>query len=111
VLVLKPESNHDVCFQAYYFRVTQHYGLTMLYVKHGGGQESFRLSCAMSRAFAGMTSDQRYFTCHAIMDAYHEGQKHAGDTYRQAHAEGRLKRRINRRAGTCKVWIESRITS
>jgi hypothetical protein len=107
ILVLKPESNFDVCFQAYHFRITK----DTLYVKHGGGQESFRLPCSMSRAFATMTSDARYFTCHAIMDAAHEAQRAAvADTsrrYHEAFVNGRLKKRKLRGQALAKVWIEA----
>lgn len=110
VLQLKPESNCDVCFRAYHFRVTKWHGSVILRVRHGGGDESFRLSCAMQRTLANMDSDTRYFTLHAIMDAHHDGSRGAAATtsqrYNQAFVDGRLKKRKQRGGNSVKVWIE-----
>lgn len=110
VLVLKPEGNSDVCFRAYHFRVTRRHGSATLRVRHGGGEESWRLPCGMVRAFAAMTSDARYFAMHAIMDAHHESARGAAErtalTYREAFVNGRLRKRKVRGQNAVKVWIE-----
>lgn len=112
VLDLKSDGgNFDVCYSAYHFRVTKRHGIATLRVRHGGGEESWRLGGAMDRALAEMDSDTRFFALHAIMDAHHEAWKRAceymSNQYRQAFVDGRLKKRKLRGQAAVKVWIES----
>jgi len=104
--------NYDVCYRAYHFRVTKCDGISTLRVKHGGGEEAWRLGSAMEHALATMSSDARFFVLHAIMCAHHESARREREftahEYREAFVEGRLRKRKVRGQAQVKVWIEPR---
>lgn len=100
-----------VCCRSHYFRVTKpEYGAYQLRVKHGGGEESWRLDYDRRtvEALAMIDSDSRFRLLWVIMRANQEGEKRGGDfvesTWRRAAAEKRIKTR-KVKAGV-KVWIE-----
>lgn len=111
VLVLKPVGNYDVCYRAYWFRVTRgQYGRATLRVKHGGGEESWSLPGELTKVLAALDSDQRFFVLYAFMDAHGKSAQAARQAeaakWRQAAAEKRIKTRKLPRQSAVKVWIE-----
>jgi hypothetical protein len=113
VLDRKSEGGHcDVCFRAYHYTVTRgQYGGFTLRVKHGAGEESLRLQDEAIHGLRLLDSDARYFLLHALYTAHSEAKRAAEDAtaakFRQAHADGRLKRQKVRGQSAYKVWIES----
>lgn len=103
-------------YRSHWFRlvVGEHRTYYVL-VQHGGGEERIRLHGAwMTRpvavAMERMTSDERYLLLHLLFSTHRDAERAAQDRtslqYRQAFAEGRLKKRKNRGSNTVKVWIE-----
>ncbi len=97
---------------SYHYRLVRQYGSTFLLVRHGGGDERFRLSCTnvLLDGLAEMDSTLRYWTFNAIYHAGSDAQKKARENeaarWRQAAAEKRIRTRKARGATTIKVWIE-----
>lgn len=85
-----------------------------LLVRHGGGEESIRLSNgkAVLRALSILDSDGRYWLLnalyHAQSDARHAGRESIDNLWRTAAAEGRIKTRKQRGQNAVKVSIEQR---
>lgn len=96
----------------HHYRLVRHIGYDLL-VRHGGGDERFRISLPRNffDALEAMDSNTRYWILNAIFHAYHDGTM-AGLTegagrYRAAFAEGRLKKRKLPGQSGVKVWIGS----
>jgi hypothetical protein len=99
---------------SHHFRVVKSLGgLYSLLVRHGGGDErivlpvTFRLFLPTIDA---MESNARYWLLHSLYSAHsaaeREGTEKTGARYRQAFAEGRLKKRKVRGTNGFKIWIE-----
>ena len=108
-------SHTDVCCRSHYFRVTlPKYGFYTLRVKHGGGEESWKLDYdkRVVEALAMMDSDHRFRLLWAIMEAHQsserEGYRKAEVKWKGAASEGRIKTRKLRNSDFRKVWIEER---
>jgi hypothetical protein len=111
VLVLKPRGNYDVDYRSHYLRVTKgEFGGHMLRVRHGAGDESWRLDDTAVAVLRDMDSDARYFLLYAIMRANTDSARAARDAttreWRQATAEGRVRRRKVRGQSAYRVSIE-----
>ncbi len=82
-----------------------------LLVRHGGGSERFRLSNggAVLRALAQLDSNGRYWLLnalyHAAADARRDAQALEADRWRQAAADGRIKRRKVRGRNAFRVEV------
>lgn len=100
----------------HHYRLVQHYGWTFLLVRHGGGDERFRLSCtkALLDGFAAMTSTVRYWTFnsifHARSDARCQARENESVRWRKAAAAKRIRTRKVRGSNAIKVWIEPEVT-
>lgn len=105
---------HRVCYSAYHYRVTRADGaFYTLRVKHGGGEESIRLSHGfkyVAVALEKLTSDERFLALHELRDVRRKADRDAEDrtagVFRSAFADGRLKKRKLRGQASVKVWIE-----
>lgn len=111
VLVLKPRGNYDVDYRSHYLRVTKgEFGGHMLRVRHGAGDESWRLDDTAVAVLRELDSDARYFLLYAIMRANTDSARAARDAtsreWRQATADGRVRRRKVRGQNSYRVSIE-----
>lgn len=97
---------------SHHYRVVQNCGIKLL-VRHGGGDESIRLSLPRGFSFAGMDSNTRYWILNAIYHAYSEGKSEgSGKTaiaYNTAFVDGRLKKRKSPGRDYHRVWIEPKV--
>lgn len=103
-----------VCHRSHYFRVFRNrFGSRELWVRHGGGTEQILLSITridwLSTHLASIVDDDdRYLLVRnlyeMIGDARRRSESATALEYRQAFADGRLKKRKAR--GGVKVWIE-----
>lgn len=106
--------NYDVCYRSYAYTVTAASGgLTHLRVKHGGGEESYRIGYRndpLVKALGRLDSDARYFILHGIREQATQAARSATDRtelhWRQAAAEKRIRTRKIRGENKVKVWIE-----
>ena len=95
----------------HHYRLVRSHGMVCLLVRHGGGDERFRLSHTNSLldAFAAMDPTARYWMFntiyHARSDAARESREREAMRWRTAAAEKRIRTRKNRGANTVKVWI------
>ena len=93
----------------YHYRVVKNCGLKLL-VRHGGGELRVRLSGPLEGPLSALDSNARYWVLNAIYHAQNnaksDAQISAGQVYRKAFAEGRLKKRKIRGTDSYKVWIE-----
>lgn len=117
VLDLKAEGGkYNVDYRSHSFRVfASEVGSITLAVKHGGGQERWHVgseNAPLLHALARLSSDERYFTLYAIMEAHTRsaqmGYARACGEYESAFIEGRLKKRKERGKNQVRVWIERR---
>ena len=80
-------------------------------VRHGGGEERFRLSNwpAVLTVLGRISSRERYWLLNALYHAHNDGARAAGQAeaarWRQAAAEKRIKTRKQRNTSGVKVWI------
>lgn len=104
-----------VCYSSFWYRVTRDNvtGALTLRVKHGGGEQSQPLGHdgdPLVCALASMVSDDRFRVLHEMRTQREDGMRLAEakvcHEYRQAHADGRLKKRKVRGQSAVKVWIE-----
>lgn len=97
---------------SHHYRLVKTSGTIDLLVRHGGGQERFRLSCppALRQTLAAMDTNARYWMLNAIYQAHSDSALDAREAtsqaWRTAAVEGRLKTRKKRGAGIVRVWIE-----
>lgn len=94
----------------HHYRLVKHYGSTELLVKHGGGEERFRVSLPRGFSLESLDSNALYWILNAIFHAHSEGKSEGkestGILYRTAFVDGRLKKRKLPAQGKVKVWIE-----
>jgi hypothetical protein len=94
---------------SHHFRLVKNSGPELL-VRHGGGDERFRVSLPRGFDFGAMDSNTRYWLFHAIYRAYADGRSAAaGETareYNAAFAEGRLKKRKLPGRNQYRIWID-----
>lgn len=99
---------------SHHYRVVKNCGFFLLF-RHGGGEGRIRLSNPRALNFEAMDSNTRYWIMNAIFhaqnDARREGLSEASQEYRQAFAEGRLKKRKMPKSSGVKVWIEPKVSA
>lgn len=99
---------------SFHFRVVKSggYGMDLL-VRHGRGDERFRLSCPAGESFASMSEEDRYWVCqamyHAIENAREKSHRDTTARWQQAAAEKRIRTRKMPKRDAVKVWIEPAI--
>lgn len=97
----------------HHYRLVHKSGSTYLLVRHGAGDERFRLSCtqALLDGLVAMDSSLRYWAFNAIYHARSDAEREARNNealrWRKAAAEKRIRTRKTRGENTVKVWIES----
>jgi hypothetical protein len=98
---------------SHHYRIVMTHGTMFLLVRHGGGDERIRLSCAatLKGPLAAMDSTARYWLLSALYHAQEDAARNARDataaTWRLAAAEKRIKTRKQHGGKFVKVWIES----
>ncbi len=104
----------NVCYRAFCFRVHKpEFGDYTLSVKHGAGEESWKLEWnkRLIGALEVMDSDTRFITLHALMRAHNSSRESTAEkvnaNWRQAAAEKRIKTRKVK--GGVKVWVEPKV--
>ena len=98
-------------YHSHHYRVFKsEHGGHRFAVKHGGGEESFKLYeyTRVVEMLAKMDSDSRYLMLHALhrSDGQREAREAEALKWRQAAAEKRIKTRKERGSSSVKVWIE-----
>jgi hypothetical protein len=108
-----PHECNGIDYRSHHFRVVRNRVSCYLLVKHGGGQERVRLDHSPTRVsqfFEPLDSTERYLLMHLLYsvheDAKSNSERNTAGMYKQAFAEGRLKRRKRRGSNAVKVWIE-----
>ena len=87
---------------SHHYRLVRRDGTVLLLVRHGGGDERFRLSCTGSLldAFAVMDSTARYWMFNAIYHAHSDAARESREKetmrWRTAAAEKRIRTRKKR---------------
>lgn len=115
--VLPPMSGEGLgtCCRSHYFLVVKpgKHGSPVLRVRHGGGDQQWRLSWDSERVIKGvqaLDSDTRFRFLWMLMDAHNDSERNAeartSHEYRQAFVDGRLKKRKKRGSNDVRVWIE-----
>lgn len=94
----------------HHYRVVKRSSSHLLLVKHGGGEETIRLSGPVAIPLLRLDSNARYWLLGAIHYAHRDGDM-AGyarerGKWLQAAATGRVKTRKTRGYHSVKVWIE-----
>jgi hypothetical protein len=99
----------------HHYRVVKWYSSVYLLVRHGGSDESFRLSTTKSLldSLAALDSTTRYWFLNAIYHTYSDGKKtgteKTNNYWRTAAAEGRIKTRKLRGRNAVKVSVEPKL--
>ena len=99
----------------HHYRVVQWHSSLYLLVRHGGGDESFRLCTTESLldSLSALDSTARYWLLNAIYHAYSDGKKagteKTNNYWRTAAAEGRIKTRKLRGQNAVKVSVEPQL--
>lgn len=112
----RPGSRNGCDAHCHHYRLVRHFGSVELLVRHGGGDERFRVSHTWSllNTLAALDSDSRYWVLHAIYHAHSDGARAAAEktdmAWRQAAADKRIKTRKRRGTDSVKVWIEPKQT-
>ena len=97
---------------SYHYRVVTWHSCVHLLVRHGGGEESVRLSTtkALVEALGALDSTARYWMLNALYHAFSSGKKTGTENttnyWRTAAAEGRIKTRKMRGRNVVKVSVE-----
>lgn len=104
----------NICYRAYCFRVSKGgLGDYMLRVRHGGGDEAWKLDyCKRTvTVLQALDSDGRFILLHSLMRAHQETRRVTAErveaNWRQAAAEKRIKTRKVK--GGVKVWVEPKV--
>lgn len=96
----------------HHYRLVKEVG-TALLVRHGAGEERIRVSLPRGFTLEAMDSNARYWLLNAIYHAHSNGKRDGTDAesarYRQAFAEGRLKKRKMPGRDAVKIWIEAAV--
>lgn len=93
-------------------RIVKHFSSLYVLVRHGGGDERFRLhdTQLLRETMAAMDTNTRYFLLHALYYASNDGAKQARESERKrwamAACEKRIKTKKLRGSNSVKVWIE-----
>lgn len=101
---------------SHHYRVVKWYSSVYLLVRHGGGDEHFRLCTTKPflDTLAALESTARYWALNALYHAYSDGKRAGVDKtdqyWRTAAADGRIKTRKMRGRNAVKVSIEPKIT-
>jgi hypothetical protein len=99
---------------SYHYRLVRSHSSVCLLVRHGGGDERFRLSCTNSLldALKVMGTTVRYWMFntiyHARSDAGRESREREAMHWRTAAAEKRIRTRRKPGESTVRVWIVTR---
>jgi hypothetical protein len=99
----------------HHYRVVKWYSGIYLLVRHGGGDECFRLCTTKSLldALTALDSTGRYWLLNALYHAYSDGKKAGIDKtdnyWRTAAADGRIKTRKVRGRNAVKVSVEPKL--
>ena len=100
--------------RSHWFRIVKNGGMYSLLVQHGGGEQRVRLGYEYRNPraiFDPLPSDARYWLMWILLEVHNAAQRAASamaaQTYKQAFADGRLKKRKQRGQDAVKVWIES----
>lgn len=114
--ILKLEGRSDgVDYRSHWFVMYQdgRHGKVMLAVRHGGGDRTVSLGydhLAQDQIATLLPSDLRYLYFHGLYDLHQQGHasghSDAKHEYRQAFAEGRLKKRKLPKSNLFKIWVE-----
>lgn len=106
---------NGIDYRSHYFSVVKGahgYGCYLL-VKHGGGQERFKIDYSPERAvlfFTLLDSNARYLLMHMLFSVAKDSAKIAADDaaakWRAAFVNGTLKKRKVRGSDSVKVWID-----
>lgn len=101
--------------RSHWFRIVKNGGRFALLVKHGGGEQRVELGYNyrnQAAIFGSLPTDARYWLMWILLEVHNDAARAAvantSETYKQAFADGRLKKRKNRGQASCKVWIESK---
>ena len=101
---------------SFHYRLVNRYGSLFLLVRHGGGDEQFRLTstATLVATLAAMDSTSRYWLFNALYHAHADGKREGreGESSRwlKAAAENRIRTRKVRGEDAVKVWIEAAVT-
>ena len=105
----------NVCMRSHWVLIVKgKYGGYYLIVKHGGGQERFRVdySDRIIRALQSLDSDSRYIIMYDLLNAYtngsRKGREETEGLFKKAFVDGDLKKRKFPKQGITKVWIEKK---
>ncbi|GGG87103.1 hypothetical protein [Edaphobacter dinghuensis] len=96
----------------HHYRVVKWYSSVYLLVRHGGGDECFRLCTtkALLDTLAALDSSPRYWMLNSLYHAYGDGKRIGTDQtnnyWRTAAADGRIKTRKLRGRNAVKVSVE-----
>ncbi len=103
----------NICMRSYWLLIVKaQYGGYQLIVKHGGGQERFRVdhSDMIIRALQSLDSDSLYIIMFDLLKAHtnglRTGREETEGLFKQAFVNGDLKKRKFPKQGITKVWIE-----
>ncbi len=106
----------NVCYRAFSFRVTkEQFGDYILRVRHGGGDESWRMEWRkrVVGIIEGLDSDSRFLMLHALMRAHQQSAtitaERVAANWRKAAAEKRIKTRKLPGKNAVKVWVEPEV--
>jgi hypothetical protein len=97
----------------HHYRIVKEFGSLYLLVRHGGGEERFRLHDTpnLTATLASLDTNARYWLLHAIYYSHSDGERDAqaktAEEFRRAFVDGRLKKRKVRGQNCYKVTIES----
>lgn len=112
--VIPDERYGGICYRAFWLVLAKpKHGNPHIFIKHGGGEESFSLGHSgeiFEAILAGLDSNSRYlalFQLYKLITTSREfGEATARERWAQAFAEGRIKKR--RKNGMTRVEIEPR---
>lgn len=101
--------------RSHWFRIVRNVGAYALLVHHGAGEERINLGGGyrqQAQFLAPLESDARYRLMWTLLDVHKQAERAATDAtamrYKQAFADGTLKKRKQRNSHAVKVWIENR---
>lgn len=107
--LINPGPGRGVDCRSHSFKLVRgQYGGFYLLVRHGGGDERFKVdySNRLAAVFEALDSDARYYLLHTLLKVHHTAERAAqqqtATKYAQAFAEGRLRKR--RKQG--RAWVE-----
>jgi hypothetical protein len=99
----------------HHYRIVKHFYSHYLVVRHGGGDERFRLCTTplFLESLNALDSNSRYWMLNALFCAGSDGERKGRETanarWKNAAAEKRIKTRKLPSQGIVKVWIEPKV--